>query len=144
MPITIPLQLNEGKLDKTVDEKESIEQFLKLLIYSHLGSFVADREFGFSLMNHRFDVIDTNVNTFWERFTIPADVKKEIKGDSDNDNTFANDLKKSIEKYEHRLKEVSVENPIITFENNKMKTIFNIKGKLNGECIPFDIETFFW
>lgn len=144
MPISIPLQLDNEKLVRTINEKESIEQFLHLLVSSHLGCFLADKEFGFSLINHRFEDIDTNVNSFWEKYSIPADASKEIKGKGNSPNTFAQDLKMCIEKYEPRLTNVYVDNPSITYENGKMKTVFTIKGKYKEEWISHDIETIFW
>lgn len=145
MPIKIPIQLDNGRFVETTDEEESINEFLKLLTTSPQGCFLADSNFGFSLINHRFEAIDKGENKFLSIYTKPADKDKGITTDnSNNNNTFSRDMTEIIEKYEPRLKDVSVKNPTLGSENGMMKTVFTIECTLNGEPFSQTIDTYFW
>lgn len=146
MPITIPLQFDHGKLVETNDEKESIKQFLQLLVSSYQGSFIADKDFGFSFINHRFENIHESSNKFWHSDPTSTDAIKKIRGSSKNQDTFAQDLKDAIEKYEHRLEDVFVEvtPEEVTPEEYKKYATVTIKGLYHGELITHNIELFIW
>ena len=78
--------------------KESIDNFIDLLVVSPNGSFKADYNFGFVFQNFRFENCDSNeqINS------------KKLYGESVNKNNYAYDLKLTIEEYESRLKNVQV------------------------------------
>lgn len=141
MPIAIPLDIVNGKLTETTDEKKSIEQFLSLLVSSYQGSFLADEDFGFTLMNHRFENLDA-MNTK----TMGDDGKnKNIYGKSNNVEYYAYDLKQSIEKYERRLSDVTVE----IKAKETFKAVININGKYtdkNGSVknLTYNIDVNIW
>lgn len=143
MPIKIPLQFNQGKLDRIDDERESIKEFLRLLVSSHQGSFLADKDFGFSFINHRFENISEKSDFFCCTDQTSADASKRIRGNSKNfeDGSFANDLKESIEKYEPRLKNISVD---VIPETESKHVNITIKGIYKEEQITHSIQLFTW
>ena len=123
MLIRNPLQLRYPIVD--LDDsgiKESIDHFLKLLISSNKYDSIADEDFGFCLEDFRYEGFSSEQAKFLERDAIVrdksentnlADIKsplyaKRLVGNSKNADTFARELKLSIERYEKRLKEVVV------------------------------------
>ena len=78
--------------------KESIDNFIDLLVVSPNGSFKADYNFGFVFQNFRYENCDAN-----EEIN-----EKRLYGLSVNKNNYAYDLKCTIEEYESRLKNVMV------------------------------------
>jgi len=86
----------DDDMDKNV--KESIGNFIKLLVNSPNGSFKPDARFGFSLKNCHFE----NANS-------KDEIKgKKINGRSNNANNYAKDLEKTIELFEPRLQNINI------------------------------------
>lgn len=118
-----PLQLRYPivELDDT-KVKESIDAFLKLLISSNKYDSIADEDFGFCLEDFRYEAFSSDQAKFLEIDVAPTDPTENTKlyeiksplytkrliGNSKNADTFARELKKSIERYERRLKDVTV------------------------------------
>jgi len=98
--IKIPVTITESftKENITGKIKESIDNFIDLLVVSPNGSFKADYNFGFVFQNYRYENCDSN-----EQIN-----DKKLYGLSVNKNNYAYDLKLTIEKYESRLKKVEV------------------------------------
>jgi len=98
--IKIPVTLSGTftKENVTGKLKESIDNFIDLLVVSPNGSFKADYNFGFVFQNFRYENCDANeeINS------------KKLYGISLNRNNYAYDLKCTIEEYESRLKNVEV------------------------------------
>lgn len=110
MRLNIPLDIWKGSLRQSTSQKQSVDQHLDLLLTTPVGDSPADPELGFIFNNLRFEIFDEKegvvLNTSQHDNTGIYD--KKISGSSRNVNTFAVDLKKLIEKYEYRLKDVAV------------------------------------
>jgi hypothetical protein len=98
--IKIPVAISGSftKENITGKLKESIDNFIELLVVSPNGSFKADYNFGFVFQNFRYENCDSN-----EQIN-----DKKLYGLSVNKNNYAHDLKQTIEAYESRLKNVEV------------------------------------
>lgn len=109
MRLNIPLDIWKGGLRQSASLKQSVDQHLDLLLTTPVGGCPADLELGFVFNNLRFEIFDEKegvvLNTQHDNSGI---YDKKISGSSRNVNTFAVDLKKLIEKYEYRLKDVAV------------------------------------
>lgn len=117
MFVRIPLHIdknteNPGRFETESDIHDSIRSFLNLLVGSYQGTFDADPEFGFVFKNYRFENFNEEKGVLYSS-NADEDVsiyhKHKVHGKSTNLNTFAYDLKKSIEQYEKRLRNVSVD-----------------------------------
>jgi len=99
--------------DKNI--KESISNFIKLMVSSPNGSFKPDARFGFSLKNCHFE----NANS-------KDEIKgKKIGGKSDNANNYAKDLEKAIKQFEPRLQNFEVKTD---FDKKQSKISISITG----------------
>jgi len=96
IPVTVTGSFTKENVTSKL--KESIDNFIDLLVVSPNGSFKADYNFGFVFQNFRFENCDSNeqINS------------KKLYGESVNKNNYAYDLKLTIEEYESRLKNVQV------------------------------------
>ena len=138
--------------------KKSIDAFLELLIYSGKDSFKADDDFGFSLEDFRFESFSVERAKFFETVqnkqnpkenTQLFDIKnplydKKIIGDSRTSDTFATELKRTIERYEKRLKDVSVS---MDFQSRGKIIHITVSGKINDETHAFyyyEFNTVVW
>ena len=102
--------------------KASIDSFLRFLISSNKYDSIADEELGFSLENFRYEGFSSSNGQFLERKQVSKDKEentmlneirdplynKKLIGNSKRPDTFARELKTCIERYERRLKDVSV------------------------------------
>ena len=102
--------------------KASIDTFLRFLISSNKYDSIADEELGFSLENFRYEGFSSSNAQFLERKQVSKDkdentmlneirdplYNKRLIGNSKRPDTFARELKNCIERYERRLKDVSV------------------------------------
>ncbi len=144
MLIRNPLQLRYPIVD--LDDsgiKESIDQFLKLLISSNKYDSIADEDFGFCLEDFRYEGFSSEQAKFLERTTVSRDKSENTKlaeiksplyakrlvGSSKNADTFARELKVSIERYEKRLKEVVVN---MDFQKNARIIHIIITGRIDN------------
>ena len=123
MFIRNPLQLRYPIVDLDNSQmKASIDAFLRLLIASNKYDSIADQDFGFCLEDFRFESFSSERGEFLQRKSVLRDksentelaeissplYSKRLVGTSKNSDTFARELKKSIECYERRLREVQV------------------------------------
>lgn len=102
--------------------KASIDAFLKFLISSNKYDSIADENFGFCLEDFRYEGFSPESGQFLERRQVSKDKSennmlneirnplygKRLIGNSKRPDTFARELKDCIERYEKRLKNVSV------------------------------------
>lgn len=113
--LTTPLRIAGGRLVRTGDTAQSVSDFLSLLLSTACGSMGADPDFGFVFNNLRFEIFDEREGVVYDSTSAvhdrnnPDDLySKKVSGTSRNLDTFAQELKKAIECYEHRLSDVSV------------------------------------
>jgi len=114
IPVTVAGDF--AKENVTGNIKESIDNFIELLVVSPCGSLKSDYDFGFIFQNFRFENNDANeqINS------------KKLFGESVNKNNYAFDLKQTIEQFETRLKNVKVN---MNWEPKIKKISFDISGK---------------
>ena len=123
--------------------KASIDAFLRLLIASNKYDSIADEEFGFCLEDFRFEGFSLDRAEFLQRKSVTLDKSentelaeirnslydKRLVGTSKNADTFARELKKSIERYERRLRDVQVS---MDFQKNGNIIHIIVTGKINN------------
>lgn len=110
--------------------KEAIDAFIELLLTTPCQSCVADRQFGFIFNNLKFEIFNENEGVIYNSATEEEDLRlydKKISGSSKSVNTFAIELKNSIETYEKRLTNVSV---TMSYIKNLKKIHVYIEGTL--------------
>jgi len=143
MLIRNPLQLRYPIVDFDGNNlKASIDAFLQLLIASNKYDSIADEEFGFCLEDFRFESFDLEKAKFHENFPVRDATEntelrvirdslysKRLIGSSKNADTFARELKNCIERYERRLKEVSVS---MDFQQYGKVIHIIVTGKINN------------
>lgn len=144
MFIRNPLQLRYPIVDLDNSQlKASIDAFLQLLIASNKYDSIADQEFGFCLEDFRFEGFSTEKAKFLDQSTMVLDADentelgeirtplylKRLVGNSKNADTFARELKMSIERYERRLREVQVN---MDFQKNGSLIHIIVTGKINN------------
>jgi len=114
IPITVTGNLMEENITGKI--KDSIDNFIELLVVSPNGSFKADYNFGFIFQNFRYENCDSRdqIND------------KKLFGESINRNNYAFDLKQTIESYESRLKNVQVK---MLYDAKIKKVSLDITGK---------------
>ena len=130
MSILLPLQIEKGQLTQAKNPKEAIDAFIELLLTTPCQSCVADRQFGFIFNNLKFEIFNENEGVIYNSATEEEDLRlydKKISGSSKSVNTFAIELKNSIETYEKRLTNVSV---TMSYIKNLKKIHVNIEGTL--------------
>ena len=130
MSILLPLQIEKGQLTQAKNPKEAIDAFIELLLTTPCQSCVADRQFGFIFNNLKFEIFNENEGVIYNSATEEEDLRlydKKISGSSKSVNTFAIELKNSIETYEKRLTNVSV---MMSYIKNLKKIHVNIEGTL--------------
>lgn len=128
--ISIPFSIVKGGLARTADPKASIDGALTLLMTTPCGSCAADPQYGFIFNNLRFETVNENEGVVYSSRDAMAAARndlydKKISGSSNNLNTFAAELKKTIERYEKRLKDVAVS---MTYIREERKIYITVKG----------------
>lgn len=140
MSLTIPLAVTGNGLQRCDNIKESITDYLKLLIFTGMGDCPSDSEFGFLFNNLRFENFDENNGVVLGQ---TGRYGKKISGTSRTINTFASELCDLVKKYEHRLSGVNVSMSYIRAERLIYVTI---KGTVieTGEDYSFDTTIKVW
>lgn len=144
MLIRNPIKLRYPIVDFDANSiKESIDAFLKLLISSNKYDSIADEDFGFCLEDFRYEGFSSNEARFLARAATSNDPQENIQlleiksplygkkliGNSKNADTFARELKLSIERYEKRLNDVNV---TMDFQKNARIIHVIVTGKINN------------
>lgn len=142
MFIRNPLQLRYPIVDLDNSQiKASIDAFLRLLIASNKYDSIADQDFGFCLEDFRFEGFSVEKAEFFQRRNVIRDksentelleirsslYSKRLAGSSKNADTFARELKNTIERYERRLRDVQVNSD---FQKNGRILHFIVTGKI--------------
>ena len=138
MRLNIPLDIWRGSLRESPSLKQSVDQHLDLLLTTPVGGCPADPELGFVFNNLRFEIFDEKegvvLNTQHDNSGL---YDKKISGSSRNVNTFAVDLKKLIEKYEYRLKDVAV---TMSYIREHKKIYIVVKGIMADSGVEYKYQ----
>ena len=123
MQIRNPLKIRYPIVDfDNNNMKASIDSFLRFLISSNKFDSIADEERGVCLEDFRYEGFSSGNGQFLDRKPVSKDkdentmlneirdplYNKRLIGNSKRPDTFARELKLCIERYERRLKDVSV------------------------------------
>ncbi len=134
--LTAPLSIVAGRVARTDDTAQSISDFLSLLVSTACGSMGADPDFGFVFNNLRFEIFDEREGVVYDSTPTTHDrnnpddlYSKKVSGTSRNLNTFAQELKKAIERYERRLSDVSVS---MAYTRETRSIAVTVEGKVAG------------
>lgn len=127
MNLLSPLRISKKaqRLSRTKEESRSIDKFIELIINTPLGECIADPDFGFVFANMRFEMFNESEGTIHspENLAQRDDLySKKISGTSNNINTFANELRDAIERYESRLNDI-----IVSMTYNREQRVIHIK-----------------
>ena len=130
--ISIPLRIEKGALGRTDDPKQAIDSALALLMATPCYSCAADPQYGFVFNNLRFEIFNENEGVVYNSSGLQGFFEgreglydKKISDSSNNLNTFAAELKQTIEAYEKRLEKVSVS---MTYIREERKIYVTVKG----------------
>lgn len=128
----IPLNIQDGRLTQEKDIRQSIDQHLNMLLTSSCHSCAADPEFGFVFNNLRFEIFNEHEGVIYNSSGNQGIIEgkgrlyeKKISGSSKNLNTFAAELKDTVNLHEKRLKDVNVS---MTYIREERLIYINIKG----------------
>ncbi len=127
------------------DIAKSVDSNISLLVNTACYTWRADPQYGFILKNLRFEIFNENEGTIFDSndkgsthfFKRPV-YKMKVTGTSKNISTFAADLKKAIETYEHRLENIMV---TLTYIREERKIYVLVKGVLTDTKDPYQYET---
>ena len=143
--IAIPFQLVKGGLARTEDPRKAIDSALALLMTTPVFGSAADPEYGFIFNNLRFEIFNERdgvvFNSAAEQDFRESQLglyMKKISGSSASLDTFAADLKESIQRYEKRLKQVSV---AMTYIREERKIYVEVTGALVQDDAPYKYST---
>ena len=130
--IAIPLRLKKGGLARIDSIKKAIDSAMSLLMTTPCFSSSADPGYGFIFNNLRFEIVNENegvvYNSSRKEGALEALTRlygKKITGTSTNMNTFAAELKRTIETYESRLQDITVS---MTYIREERKIYVTVKG----------------
>ncbi len=145
MNISIPLKKEpqSGHLGHS-QLKESIDNFIELLVSTPKGSCLCDPEFGYLFANLRFEIINefeelVNIGQGkLEQFGDYSIYDKKISGESKSNNTFASVLKSSIERYEQRLRDVEV---TMKYIRRRRSIDITVKAVVIADKSPYSLKT---
>lgn len=142
MNVLLPLQVMDGRLISSSEPQLAINTFIELLLSTPRGGCVADPKFGFVFNNLKFEIFNEKEGVIYD--SAPQDspytklYEKKVSGNSQNINTFAVDLKRSIEQYEKRLTNVSVS---MTYLKQRKAIQIVIEGLLTESNEPYKYTT---
>jgi len=127
-----PLSIFSKGLKRTATLRDSVDQHVRLILTTPLGSCVPDPQLGFVFNNLRFENIDENEGVV-QGLSQDSDEEEhylyglKLSGSSKNLNTFASEVKSQIERYEKRLQDVNVN---MTYVREKRIIYITIKAQL--------------
>lgn len=127
MPIKSPLNIERGRLQTATTLKQAIDMHLDLLLTTPLGGCPTDQEMGFIFNNLKFEIFDENEGVVLDSTAQDKSevYEKKVSGSSRNINTFAVDLKQLVERYETRLRDITV---TMSYIREHKKIYIVIKG----------------
>lgn len=151
MYLKVPFTIEKnGSIAKTNDVKSSIASFLELLVSCPQGACETEPDFGFVLKNYRFENVNEERGVLYSANANNIDnsidyYSYKIHGRSNNgQKTFAMDLKKIIERYEPRLRQVKVNMEYRRLNKIVIITITGIVGDNIGEKFEHIIKIHVW
>lgn len=137
--ISLPFKIEKGGLVGEENIKKAIDKHLDLLLSTPCYSCPSDPDFGFIFNNLKFEIFNEKEGVVYNS-SVSNNIfegkvglyEKKISGSSKNLNTFASELKSTINKYETRLNDVSAS---MTYIREERLIYINIKGiiKETGE-----------
>lgn len=141
--IAIPLRIGKGGLSRVEDPKQAVDSALSLLTTTPCLSSVAAPRYGFVFNNLRFEIINEKEGVVYnssgqELLLMSGLYQKKVSGSSNNLNTFAAELKHSIETYEKRLRDVAV---AMTYIREERKIFLTVKAVLEESGKPYKYES---
>lgn len=125
IPVTVTKDFAADNKVKKI--KDSIDNFLELIIVCPNGSFKADYNFGFVFQNYRYVNCDSK-----EQID-----DKRLSGLSVNKNNYAYDLKMTIEEYESRLSKVRVN---MGYNPAEKRITIDVAGKYEEDYVEKTYE----
>jgi len=138
-----PLYITKNGLQQAATLKESIDSFLALLLSTTCGESCIDPHFGFVFNNMRFEIFNEQQGVVYN--SAPEDktqdeslYSKKISGNSRNLNTFAAELKETVERYEQRLEDV---NATMSYVRNERRIYVTITGIIAETKEKYSYET---
>lgn len=140
MNLTTPLYISNGKLSRTPDTKESIDQAIELLLHTPVGSVPTDPDYGFALTGLMFENFDEAQGTVYDGGTEEEKPIYHLKlsGSSKNLQTFASELNEAIKTYEPRLRDVST---VMTYIRQNRTIIVAIRGMIAKNKALYEYRT---
>lgn len=139
--LDIPLKIEKGKIKETSSLSDSIEKNLEQILEAPLYSWVVDDNYGFLLNNLRFENfnekegrIESSPNKLLNRDLKKRIYELSITGNSDNNLTFASELKHTISEYEPRLEDLKIS---MTYLREYKVVTISIKGNISATKQPF-------
>ena len=145
MSLRLPLNIVNGTIQRNESEKESINRFINVLLTSAHNSSPIDPDFGFIFNNLKFEIFNEREGVVFNSSDSPQIFEgmtglyeKKISGSSKNLNTFASELKHTIQKYEKRLSDVTAS---MTYIREERLIYINIKGIIKSSGVPYDYTT---
>ena len=149
MYLSVPLHTRiAGGLERDTKDVDSIKSFIELLVRTPKGSCESDPDFGFVFKSFRFENFNEERGVLYSSSNDDTSTavyyKRKIQGRSINSNTFAHDLKKSIERYEPRLRQVNVSMEYTQKEKIILLTIRGVVGDTISETFSHKIKIHVW
>lgn len=144
MSLALPLSISSSRLARNDNPRQSVSDFLTLLLSTPAGSCKSDPDFGFVFNNLRFEAINENEGVVYNADRSQGGLyEKKLSGSSKNLNTFASELKDAISRYESRLKDVSV---TMTYIREEKKLYVTVRGRLSpsGEIFEYYSNIKIW
>ena len=138
--LALPLQMKKGRLVRETQTKQSIDEFIHLLISTPKYSSSPDPEFGFVLNNLRFEILSESEGVIYKGDSSDGVISeiygKKVSGSSSS----PYDLKEAIVTYEKRIKDVKV---TMTYLREERNIYINVKGTLVEDEAPYQLTTRF-
>lgn len=143
--ISIPLRVVKGGLARTEDTRAAIDSALALLMTTPCFNSAADPGYGFIFNNLRFEIFNEKEGVVFNSSGLQRLIEgseglydKKISGSSNNLNTFAAELKQTIQNYEKRLQKVDV---TMTYNRTARKIIIKVKGEIAATQTPYQYQS---
>lgn len=143
--IRLPLEVGKNGLVRERNIKTSIDEMLRMLITTPQHASVADPGFGFVFNNLSFENFNENEGVVYNNNPDMEDLSetmglydKKISGSSKNLNTFASELRETIEQYETRL-----EQPVVsmTYIQQERRIFVVVKAVIAETHTPYVYQT---
>lgn len=143
--LSIPFRINKGKFSDELPVRKAIDRFIDLLLTTPCFSSPVDPDFGFIFNNLKFEIFNENEGVVFNSSSNEeifegrnGMYEKKISGSSKNLNTFASELKETINNYETRLTDVVV---AMTYVREERQIYINVKGNITETGEEYNYTT---